>query len=143
MKKIISILFYFTLLSVSTIAQQNKTEKVAAACEALRKAMINPSKEQFESLLDDSLSYGHSGGHIDRKAEFIDKLITGKSDFVSIDITGQTIDVHRNTAFVRHELNAVTNDNNKPGSVHLLVLLVWIKEHGSWKLVARQAVKPS
>ena len=34
-----------------------------------------------------------------------------------------------------------TNNDNKPGEVHLLILLVWQKQHGQWKLLARQAVK--
>lgn len=124
-------------------AQQKKINQVSAACEVLRLAMVDPSAEKLNALLDDSLSYGHSGGHIDTKTEFIKKLTEGKSDFVSIIITNQTVMVRKNTAFVRHELTAQTNDNNKPGSVHLLVLLVWMKTHSIWKLVARQAVKPT
>jgi hypothetical protein len=34
-----------------------------------------------------------------------------------------------------------TNDNNKPGTVNLGVLLVWQKQKGQWKLLARQAFK--
>jgi ketosteroid isomerase-like protein len=45
------------------------------------------------------------------------------------------------TAIVRHNMAAKTNDNGKPGEVHLHILLVWQKQHGNWKLVARQAVK--
>jgi hypothetical protein len=46
-----------------------------------------------------------------------------------------------NTAIVRHILTAQTNDGGKPGSVNLGVMLVFIKEHGSWKLLGRQAYK--
>jgi ketosteroid isomerase-like protein len=42
---------------------------------------------------------------------------------------------------VRHTLDADTNDNGKTGTVHLKVLLVWLKEGGEWKLLVRQAVK--
>ncbi len=92
-------------------AQQKKIHQVIAACEALRAAMVDPTPEKLEALLDDSLSYGHSGGHIDTKDEFIQKLTAGKSDFVSIRITNQIVSVRGNTAFVRHELTAETNDN--------------------------------
>jgi ketosteroid isomerase-like protein len=105
--------------------------------------MIDVNKTELENLVSDSLSYGHSGGHIDDKKEFVDKLVTGKSDFVTIDITEQTIRISGKTAIVRHKLNATTNDGGKPGEVHLLVLLVWQKQHGQWKLWARQAVKPA
>lgn len=143
MKKIFISLIALLIFCTSTFAQSKAEKQVAAAAEALRAAMVDPIKEKLEALITDSLTYGHSGGHVDRKEEFIDKLLTGKSDFVSIDITNQTIQVYKNTAFVRHELTAATNDNGKPGNVHLLVLLAFVKEHGNWKLAARQAVHPS
>ena len=37
--------------------------------------------------------------------------------------------------------NATTNDGGKPGTVKLKVLLIFQKENGAWKLLARQAVK--
>jgi ketosteroid isomerase-like protein len=42
---------------------------------------------------------------------------------------------------VRHIFSAVTNDGGKPGEAHLSVLMVWMKQKGQWKLLARQAVK--
>ena len=78
---------------------------------------------------------------VEGKAEFISKIVSGKSDFVSIGLNNQTIAVSGSTAIVRHRLDAKTNDNGKPGEVHLQVLLVWQKLHGHWKLLARQAVK--
>jgi hypothetical protein len=38
-------------------------------------------------------------------------------------------------------LSAETNDNNKPATVHLKILLIFVKDGGEWKLLARQAVK--
>ncbi len=121
---------------------QSKTEKaVATATENLRRAMVDADSVLLNDLVSDKLSYGHSGGHVDSKSEFISKITSGKSDFVSIDFSEQTIVISKNVAMVRHKLNAVTNDNGKPGEVHLLVLLIWQKQHGHWKLLARQAVK--
>src|SRR5262245_58000231 len=39
--------------------------------EALRKAMLTKDKGQFEILCADELSYGHSSGKLESKAEFI------------------------------------------------------------------------
>jgi len=78
---------------------------------------------------------------IQDKAAFEEALLTGKSDFVTIDLTNQTIKVLGNTAWVRHELTATNNDGGKPGTAHLYVLLVFLKQKGEWRLMARQAVK--
>jgi ketosteroid isomerase-like protein len=129
------------VLNFTATAQSKNENKVAEAVDHLRKAMIDGSKTELENLVSDKLSYGHSGGHIDDKKEFVDKLVTGKSDFVTIDLAEQTISVSGKTAIVRHKLNATTNDDGKPGEVHLLVMLVWQKQGGKWILLARQAVK--
>ncbi len=116
-------------------------KKVEEATEALRLAMVDGNIQMLNTLADDSLSYGHSSGLIENKEKFIEKFRTGQSDFVSIDITDQHIQDFGKTAIVRHILSAVTNDNGKPGSVKLHVLLVWHKKNKAWVLVARQAVK--
>lgn len=140
MKK--AFLFVFISLSLSSLFAQDKQEKaVADAVEKLRVAMINANKADLENLVADKLSYGHSGGHIDDKKEFVEKIVSSKSDFVTMDLTEQTISISGNTAIVRHILSAKTNDGGKAGEVHLRILLIWQKQKGGWKLLARQAVK--
>lgn len=141
LKKILAVTAIF-LIIMNAEAQTNDIIEVGNSVEKLRKAMIDGNKKDLENLVLNDLSYGHSGGHIDDKTEFVEKLASGKSDFVTIDLTDQIITISRDVAIVRHKLNATTNDNNKPGEVHLLVMLVWQKQKaGNWKLLARQAVK--
>ena len=142
---------YFTLafaifLSFNTLVlSQNKEEKyVAEAVETLRLTMVDPNEATFKKLLSDDLSYGHSGGHVDTKTEFIDAFKTGKSDFLKIDLSDQTIKIVGKTAVVRHKLMGETHDaGEEPATVKLLVMTVWIKVKGGWQLLARQAVKTS
>lgn len=131
------------VLSVKTFAQTKDEKAVAMAVDALRKAMVDADKAALEKLISDDLSYGHSSGVVQTKQEFIEALTSGKSDFVTIELGNQTVKVYDKTAIVRHSLSANTNDNNKPGTVKLVILLVWIKKNGQWKLLARQAVKPA
>ncbi len=116
-------------------------QAVAAAAEKLRVAMIDPTPAALTALVANDLSYGHSGGRVDTKDSFIGDLIVGKSDFVTIAITDQTIKVVGNTAIVRHTLTANTNDSGKAGKVQIKILGVWQQQGGQWKLLARQAVR--
>ncbi len=141
MKKISTVFILFLLTGFSVTAQSKPEKAVANAVEKLRKAMVDANKADLESSVSDQLSYGHSGGHIDDKKEFVEKLTSGKSDFVTIDLTEQTISVSGKVAVVRHILTAKTNDGGKPGDVHLRILLVFQKKEGKWILLARQAVK--
>lgn len=122
-------------------ASASPEPSVAAAAERLRLAMIDPTQAALAQLVADDLSYGHSGGKVDTRDSFIGDLVNGKSDFVTIAISDQTIKVVGNTAIVRHTLTADTNDSGKPGKVQIKILGVWQQQGGSWKLLARQAVR--
>ena len=126
---------------ITTNAQSQAEKKVSEAVESLRNAMINADKNALENLVADKLSYGHSGGAVDDKKTFVEKIVSGQSDFVTIDLSEQTISISGNTAIIRHILKAKTNDGGKPGEVNLRILLIWQKQNGGWKLLARQAVK--
>jgi ketosteroid isomerase-like protein len=128
MKKIVSSILFLLSIQI-TIAQSKQEKEVAISVEQLRIAMVNAD------------SYGHSGGAIDDKKIFIEKFVSGKSDFVTINLTEQTITVTKKIAIVRHTLTATTNDSGKPGTVNLKVLQVWHKQKGHWLFIARQAIK--
>jgi len=118
------------------------TADVTAAAERLRVAMVDPNASTLDGLVAEQLSYGHSGGRVDTKQSFIGDLMNGKSDFVTLDLTEQTVALSGDdVALIRHSLQAQTNDSGKPGTVSLKVLQVWQRLGGQWKLVARQAVR--
>jgi ketosteroid isomerase-like protein len=119
--------------------QTGKGAAVTAAVEALRKAMIAGDKSALDKLSLPELSYGHSSGRLENKAEFIDALVSGKSDFSAIELTDQTVNVMNNIALVRHVFHGT---RAKQGDkVKLSILTVWLEQQGQWKLLARQAAK--
>ena len=119
--------------------QTGKEAAVAAAVESLRKAMIAADKPALEKLATAQLSYGHSSGRVENKAEFVEAFVSGKSGFSEIALEGQTISVTDNIALVRHVFNAIhRKDGNK---AKLFILTVWLQQQDQWKLLARQATK--
>src|SRR4051812_46275786 len=140
MKKMV--LFFVLVLFTSMLFSQAREEQaVEQAVQELRKAMIDANKSALENLVLDKLSYGHSPGYVEDKKVFIQNIVSNKSDFVTMDLSNQTISISDNVALVRHKLDAKTNNDGVAGEAHLLVLLVWQKKAGQWKLLARQAVK--
>ena len=128
-------------ITVGAMGQSKDEAAVTAAVENLKKAMTDGDKAGLEKITAEKLSYGHSSGKVEDKATFVDNIVTGKSDFVTIELTNQIVSVSGDAAIVRHTLAATTNDNGNAGSVKLNILLVWQKQKGQWKLLARQAVK--
>lgn len=135
------ILIAFTIMSLFASAQSKDETKVAELIEKMRLAMISGNKAELENLASANLTYGHSTGKIQDKAAFVTALSTKASDFKSIELSEQSITVAGNTAIVRHILKGDTNDGGIPGKVNLGIVLVWEKEAGHWKLLARRAFK--
>jgi ketosteroid isomerase-like protein len=140
MKKILFVLLAVAI-SHGVVSQSKDETAVAAAVEALRKAMVDADKKSLENLAAPDLSYGHSSGMVEDKAAFVEAIVSGKSDFVTITLSEQTIKIADNTAIVRHKLVGDTNNGGTPGKINLAILLVWQKQKGEWKLLARQAVR--
>ncbi len=142
MKKIISVFALFLLFTTVNFAQSKAEKFVAEAVENFRKLMVDPNKTAMEDMVCAELTYGHSSGKVENKAECIEAFVSGKSNFVKIDLSEQTIQLVGKTAIVRHLFNAETHDAGKePGTVKLKIMTVWQKQSGKWKLLARQAVK--
>ncbi len=135
------ILFVLVLLTgFSSLAQSEK--EVEAAVEKFRLAMIDPNAEVLRNLTSKDLSYGHSNGLLENQDQFIDALVSGKSDFSVVNLTDQSIKLNgKNVAIVRHKLKGETVHGGINAAVNLGILNVWIKEKGAWKLLARQAFK--
>ncbi|MFT4153786.1 nuclear transport factor 2 family protein [Parafilimonas sp.] len=140
-KYILAFMIITSVTSHKAAAQPKEEKEVSAAVENFRLAMADGDTGKLDKLTADSITYGHSSGFIQHKPEFLKSFADGSTDFVSLNFLDQTIQLFGNTAIVRHILDADTNDNNKPGHVKLKILLVWQKQKGMWKLLARQAVK--
>ncbi len=141
MKQFFLAIILTAVISVQSFAQSKQETAVANAVEKLRLAMVSGNEAELRAITSEKLSYGHSGGLVENQDQFIEKFKTGASDFVTIELKNQTISISRKIAIVRHELHATSNDNNKPGEVHLRILLVFEKDGKEWKMLARQAVK--
>jgi Domain of unknown function (DUF4440) len=140
MKTFVLLILSF-MVTNEMVAQTGAEADVAKAVETLKQAMMDGNKQALEKIAAEELSYGHSSGLIENKATFVENIVSGKSDFVTISLSEQTIIIVGSTAVVRHKFAAETNNGGTPGKVNIAVLLVWEKIRSEWKLLARQAVK--
>ena len=145
---ICAILITLTLASPLLAAEPTgAAAQVAAAVEALRVAMVAGDEKQLNALTDDHLTYGHSHGMLQDKAAFVKFLVGPKAPgkFNWIKISDQKIDVvNKNVAWVRHTFDGQNEEpSGKITKAHIIILQVWTKEKGSWKLLARQACVPN
>jgi hypothetical protein len=78
---------------------------------------------------------------VENKTQFIDATTSGQSRWKFINLTDHTMQLVNTNAIVRHTLTSETELDGKTNPVKIGVLMVWRKQDGDWKLLARQAVR--
>ncbi len=132
-------LIMFVLTNIN--AQSKSEQAVATAVLTLHNNVVNPDRKVLDLVVSNALSYGHSGGKVENKDQFIDFLFNGPFKFTSINTADQTIQVSGKNAIVRHIFIGKATNDGVPTDIRLGNLMVWRKENGQWKLLARQAFK--
>jgi hypothetical protein len=141
MKTIVALFACLFVMNVTMNAQSKDEKEVLAVVESLRQAMMKADGPALEKIAAEELSYGHSAGLIEDKATFVKNIATKKFGFVKIEFPDVTVKITGPNAIVRHKITGDTTNDGVPGTVNIGVLLVFQKQKGEWKLIARQAYK--
>jgi len=116
------------------------TEDVVAAVLAAEDrrydALLGPDLGALERLFHDRLSYAHSSGVRDTKAEYLAKIGNGYYDYARIDHPVERIDVVGDTVVVVGRMTADLEVQGTPKTLDNLALAVWTKDAGDWQLLA-------
>ena len=138
MKKLIVIVL---LVSALISAAQPDEEKLTVTLKEFHQSLVNKNTVSINQQTYKALSYGHSNGWIETKAELIDHLESGYIKYSSYREDSLQLMVNGNMANARFvaDINVTLNGNN--GNYHLKVLEVWVKKGKRWMLFARQAVR--
>ena len=138
MKGILSLLLLFTFVFANA---QTEEQKLATTMKEFHGALVNKNTTSIKQQTDKALSYGHSNGWVETKADMIKDLETGyivyhsyKEDSLNITMDGTMA----NARFVA-DISATLRGNTT--NFHLKVLEVWVKKGNRWLLFARQAVR--
>jgi ketosteroid isomerase-like protein len=135
MKKTLTI-FLLAVSAFAANAPSGADQEINAVIETWKQAMLKGDAATLEKLYSKDLTYEHSSGKVETKAESIANAT--KPDSISKGIVFQhpTTRIYGNTAVFRSRGDFTTH----AGEVHHLdVLMVWIKSGSGWQLVARQS----
>ena len=138
MKKLFVILFLGSI-TITSWSQDAQTE-VMMKMLSLKNSLIAKDSVTLSALLSDDLTYGHTNGLIETKAQLIRSVMGGEQDYKTIDPSDMHIRVLEKTAIVNVRLKIHLDYKGKPTDLDMYALLVWIKTK-DWKLEARQSVK--
>jgi hypothetical protein len=138
MKKILSLLLLFSFVFANA---QTEEEKLSTALKEFHQALVNKNTTSINQQTDKALSYGHSNGWVETKADVIKDLETGYLVYHSYKEDSLKIMINESIANVRFVADISATMNGNDTNVHLKVLEVWVKKGKRWILFARQAVR--
>ncbi len=114
---------------------------IAAAVDALHTALVNADPRALSDLIAPEVSYGHSNGNVQDRATLLAYVEANELDLVKIQTLDQSITIVGSNAVVRHTFAANFIKAGVTGDLKIGNLQIWQKQHGKWKLLARQAYK--
>jgi len=129
------------LFSFAFADAQTEEEKLTATLKEFHQALVNKNTTSINQQTDKALSYGHSSGWVETKADVIKDLETGYIVYHSYKEDSLNIVINESMANARFvaDINATMNGNTN--TIHLKVLEVWVKKGKRWLLFARQGVR--
>jgi ketosteroid isomerase-like protein len=122
-------------------ALADDTGDVLGAVEEFRKAMVDGNGARLLELSHDDMSFGHAGGVVQTKVEFVKTVVDKVEVFHSIKLYDHSIKVSGDLAIARHTFDAFIMYQGKDQNFLLQVVQVWKKQDGRWRLFVRQAFK--
>jgi len=120
---------------------QTEEEKLTAALKEFHQALVNKNTVSINQQTDKALSYGHSNGWVETKADVIKDLETGYIVYHSFKEDSLKITINESIANARFVADVRATMNGNDTNVHLKVLEVWVKKGKRWILFARQGVR--
>ena len=110
--------------------------QVLAAEERRYRAMIEADLDALGRLLADEVSYAHSSGVRDTKAEYLGKVRSGYYVYRRAEHPVERVEVVGDTAVVVGRMTADVDVDGTPKTIDNLALAVWVRREGDWQLLA-------
>ncbi len=112
-----------------------RTEVLAAEDRRYR-AMLDADLATLDRLCADDLSYAHSSGVRDTKAEYLAKVASGYYVYRRIDHPVERVAVVGDTAVVVGRMTADLVVDGAAKTIDNLALAVWVRAGAEWRLLA-------
>ncbi len=142
MKKLLFVSLVLFLFN-SSFAQIDSID-LKNAMQQLDKALLQKDETVLKSVLHKDLSFGHSNGWIQTKADILNDFASGKLTYNKIENNSSAIvTISKKYATVKTNTNAEGSVNGTAFKLILHVMQFWIKTKIGWQLIARQSAKLS
>ncbi len=129
-----------TIVPALAVAQDASTA-VLAAQDARFAATIKADVAALGALMTDDLTYTHSSGVTETKAEFLDGVKNGKYLYRSIESKDRRVRLHGDAAIVSGTAHIVIEPGGKRTDIDLYFSELYVKEGSAWRMALWQSTR--
>ena len=104
-------------------------------------AMVKVDTHELNRILADDLTYTHSNGEVDSKAQLIASLNSGERKYESIQPEDVKVRVYKEAAVITGRASMKTKSKGKDYSFQIRFIDVYVKKGKSWQMVAWQSTR--
>ena len=116
-------------------------DEIRAAEKAWIGAVTKQDAATLEKTLAAQLIYAHSTGIIEDKAQYLARLKSGAQRYATIEQENLTIRVYGNSAVAHSKVRMTGKSDKRDFDDRLMMIHFWVKQGGSWQLVAHQTTR--
>jgi ketosteroid isomerase-like protein len=143
MVRVVLALGLLALAVQPALAGSPEEKEVLAAIETWRQAMLKKDAAAFDKVFHPALSYGHSIGLVENKAQATDHVLKSTTVYKAVDLSETKVNVRDGVAVVTGKAHYEKHPPGQPVlHQNLVVLSVWVKGARGWQMIARQSTEP-
>jgi len=116
-------------------------DEIRSAEKSWAAAVKSRDYAALEKLFTPGLIYAHATGAIEDKEKYIGRLRSGAQRYDSITHESTKVLLYGDSA-VAHSIMRMTGSNAAgPFNDHVMMMHLWVKQNGAWRLAAHQTTK--
>jgi len=137
--------FRFAILMMAVITARpvlaGVEEEIREAEKKWAAAVVARDAATLEKVLTPSLIYAHSTGVIETKQQYLDRLKSGAQRYEGVDHEKIQVVPYGDSAVAHCIMRMRGTSDRRPFNDHIMMMHLWVKQGGAWRLAAHQTTK--
>jgi uncharacterized protein (TIGR02246 family) len=135
------ILLVVSLALLPALASAGAEQAVLAAHDARLAATMRGDVAALATMMTDDLTYTHSSGVTETKAEFLDGLKSGKYVYRAIEAKNRRVRLRGDAAVVSGPCHIVIEPGGTRTEIDLYFSELYVREDGRWRMALWQSTR--
>lgn len=130
-----------TLALAAALLAATPEDQIKAADQQWAQAVKTRDLAALDKIFTPGLIYAHATGAVEDKTKYIDRLKAGKQRYDNVNIESTKVVAYGDSAVSHSVVRTIGVNDKGPFNDHVMMMHVWVKQGGAWRLAAHQTTK--